>query len=189
MNNKQSHGINIMKNFFLLALIFFMAWSTTISQESPISREKNLSIYVRLTNVIPMIDPQPCSSFLLPFGVNESDVRKAAKKERLKFHKRDTIGNGAYLLYYVDPDTEWITYAFSFSSEKIYTGIVMQSLYRDEETAKIELDRLLSNMISRWDINFEENAASSTCTNDGLGRFMLIDMNGELLTIAITYTN
>lgn len=176
-----------MKKIFIPILFLFLT-ITAFSQSGQMTRAQSLSLYVRMTNVIPMLDPQPCSSYLLPFGATEAEIKSAAKREGLKLFKRESLDNGSYIIYYIDPDTKHIIYGFSFARDKSYAGIVIQSFFKDEAIAKDQQDRLLRNMISRWSLNLEENSASSICTNDGLGRFMLIDLKGDLLTIAITYT-
>lgn len=166
--------------FITLAILFGVVTSSTQEMKSTVEE--------RLTKYIPILNPTPCSVFLVDYESTEGTVKSWANKFGLKqiqtMYPDDTT---QYILQYLDHENPSIMYGFIFKKKtKTYIGTYVFLTFKDHFGAIEELEKLKSKFYFMWDNDSrEKTSARKVCQTDGMSRFITTTRNSNNLMITI----
>lgn len=176
---------NDMKTLFItLALLFGVLTSS--------AQEMKSTIEERLTKYIPILNPTPCSVFLVDYESTEGTVKMWAGKLGLKqvetMYPDDT---SQYILQYVDHENPNIVYGFIFKKKsKTYIGTYVFLQFKDHFSAIEELEKLKTKFYFGWDNDSREKTnAKKVCQTDGTTRFITVNRTNNNLMITTICLN
>lgn len=176
---------NDMKTIFVTVAILFGVLTSS-------AQEMKSTIEERLTKYIPILNPTPCSVFLVDYESTEGTVKMWAGKLGLKqvetMYPNDT---SQYILQYVDYENPNIVYGFIFKKKsKMYIGTYVFIVFKDHFTAIEELEKLKTKFYFGWDNDTrEKTSAKKICQTDGSIRFITANRNNNNLMITTLCLN
>ena len=174
-----------MRTIFI-SLVFLFGVMSSSAQEIKSTLEQ------RLTKYIPLMNPTPCSVFLVDYESTEGTVKMWASKLGLKqvetMYPADTT---QYVLQYVDHESPNIVYGFIFKKKsKMYIGTYVFLPFKDHFTAIEELEKLKTRFYFEWDNDTREKTnAKKNCQTDGSTRFITVSRNANSLMITTICLN
>lgn len=150
------------------------------------------TIEQRLTKYIPLMNPTPCSVFLVDYESSETTVKMWAQKFGLKpietLYPNDTT---QYILQYVDPENVNVIYGFIMKkSTKIYIGTFAFITFKDHFTAFEEFEKMKTRFYLEWGNDSRDKTnAKKVCQTDGSTRFITINRTNNSLMITTVCLN
>ena len=157
-----------MRNIFITVAILF-GIITTSAQDMKSTLEE------RLTKYIPLLNPTPCSVFLVDYESTEGTVKMWASKLGLKqvqtMYPDDTT---QYVLQYLDHENANVVYGFIFKKKsKMYIGTYVFLTFKDHFAAIEEFEKLKTKLYFGWGNDTREKSnAKKVCQTDGTTRFI-----------------
>ena len=171
-----------MKTLFLMVVIL-SGYVVSSAQEMKSTLEE------RLTKYIPIMNPTPCSVFLVDYESTEGTVKMWAEKLGLKpvdvMYPDDTT---QYILQYIDHESPSIMYGFIMKKKsKMYIGTYVYMQFKDHFAAIERLDDLKTQFYFHWGNDVKEKTnAKQLCQTDGSNRFITASRtNGGLMITTI----
>lgn len=168
-----------MKNMFIIIGLLFCVISAS-------AQEMKSTLEERLTKYIPIVNPSPCSVFLVDYESTEGTVKMWASKLGLKqvspMYPDDTT---QYILQYVDYENPNIVYGFIFKKKsKMYIGTYVFLTFKDHFTAIEELEKLKTRFYFEWGNDTrDKTSAKKICQTDGTTRFITVNRTSNNLMI------
>jgi hypothetical protein len=176
---------NDMRTLFITIAILFGVLTSS-------AQEMKSTIEERLTKYIPILNPTPCSVFLVDYESTEGTVKMWAGKLGLRqvetMYPDDTT---QYILQYVDHENPNIVYGFIFKKKsKMYIGTYVFIVFKDHFTAIEELEKLKTKFYFGWDNDTREKTnAKKNCQTDGSTRFITVNRTNNNLMITTICLN
>lgn len=170
--------------FITLVLLFGVITSS--------AQEIKSTLEQRLTKYIPLMNPTPCSVFLVDYESTEGTVKMWAQKLGLKpvevMYPNDTT---QYILQYVDYENPNIVYGFIMKKKtKTYIGTYLFLAFKDHFTAFEELEKLKTKFYFEWGNDTRDKTnAKKVCQTDGSTRFITVNRTNNNLMITTICLN
>jgi|APGre2960657404_1045060.scaffolds.fasta_scaffold13454_9 hypothetical protein len=170
--------------FIITALLFGVMTSSAQDIKSTLEQ--------RLTKYIPILNPRPCSVFLVDYESTEGTVKMWAEKLGLKpvdvMYPDDTT---QYILQYVDHESPSIVYGFIMKKKtKMYIGTYVYMQFKDHFAAIERLEDLKTQFYFHWGNDVKEKTnAKQNCQTDGSNRFITVSRTNDGLMITTICLN
>lgn len=165
---------------FIITVGILLGIVTTSAQEI------KSTIGERITKYIPVMEPKPCSIFLVDYGSKVETTQLWTKKLGLVpaeiMNPTDTT---QYVLQYLDPDNPNVIYGFIHrKNTNIYMGGFCFIKFKSPLVAIEELEKLKTQLYLYWgNRDKEKTNAKSVCNDDNTNRFITISRTNEGLMI------
>ncbi len=159
---------NDMKTIFITLVLLFGVMTSS-------AQDIKSTLEQRLTKYIPILNPRPCSVFLVDYESTEGTVKMWAEKLGLKpvdvMYPDDTT---QYILQYVDHESPSIIYGFIMKKKsKMYIGTYVYLQFKDHFAAIERLEDLKTQFYFHWGNDVKEKTtAKQNCQTDGSNRFI-----------------
>lgn len=168
----------MLKQFLYTSLIMLIfAVSNGVAQQS--------TIYTRLQTTMPVLNPNSCSVFMLPYGASDKDIRKTASRFKLQYLTKEPLEKipGAYLLIYRDPDniiapngeiiTSSVVYIFTLHPSIGYFSYSVRMIFTEDVYADNALQSLQNTISKNLSVeNFKTvNFAVTRCDDESNMQF------------------
>lgn len=168
-----------MRNLFITLTILFAIISSS-------GQEIKSTVGERITKYIPVMQPKPCSIFLVDYGSKVETTQLWSKKLGLvpvdTMNPADTT---QYILQYLDPDNPNIIYGFIHrKNTNIYLGGFCFIKFKSPLVAIEEMEKLKTQLYLYWgNPDQEKTNAKSVCKDDNTNRFITISRTNEGLMV------
>jgi hypothetical protein len=158
----------------LILLILTLQYNSTYAKVIVKNALNNKDKVDELESIMPILNPIPCSVFLVDFGSTIDEVKLMAKNKGINLDETDSTR----LVYQISESKVTIDYEFEFNNQGKYTGFGALITYKLKQNATNHYKNLKKILNSKWGkvskMDSGDLGAIKECMSDGKEKFIML---------------